>query len=85
MKRRPGLSLSSTLVLALAFAIPSQAGDSKRSSVGSVAPAAEQVTPLDVGERAPSVVLRDVAGAQVSLGDFVGREPVALVFFRGGW
>jgi len=50
-----------------------------------VAPAAERTSPLAVGSRAPTPELRDVAGKAVSLGDFVGRYPTALVFFRGGW
>ncbi len=46
---------------------------------------AEAVKPLEVGDRAPLVTLRDVDGEPAPLDAWVGRGLVALVFYRGGW
>ncbi|MDJ0849544.1 MAG: hypothetical protein QNK04_14320 [Myxococcota bacterium] len=45
----------------------------------------EAVAPLEVGDRAPVVTLRDVDGKPVPLDAHVGKGPIALVFYRGGW
>jgi len=42
-------------------------------------------TALRVGERPPDFTLPDAAGRPVSLGDFRGKKPVVLVFYRGYW
>ena len=38
-----------------------------------------------VGDRAPSFSLPGTRGTLVSLGDLLGRGPVVLAFYRGGW
>ena len=55
------------------------------TATGPVAASADEVRPLAVGEPAPSVTCRDVDGAPVPLDTWVGREAVALIFYRGGW
>ena len=50
-----------------------------------VADSPEAVAPLEVGDRCPSVELRTVRGERVSLDAILGRQPVALIFYRGGW
>ena len=42
-------------------------------------------TALRVGERPPDFTLPDAADRPVSLGDFRGKKPVVLVFYRGYW
>jgi energy-coupling factor transporter transmembrane protein EcfT len=42
-------------------------------------------TALRVGERPPEFTLPDAAGRPVTLGDFRGKKPVVLVFYRGYW
>ena len=55
------------------------------AAAGPVAPSADRAQPLAVGEIAPSASCRDVDGAPVPLDRYVGSEPVALIFYRGGW
>jgi len=38
-----------------------------------------------VGERAPEFVLANVRGEEIRLGDLLGRGPVVLAFYHGGW
>ena len=42
-------------------------------------------TALRVGERPPDFTLPDASGRPVSLGEFRGKKPVVLVFYRGHW
>ena len=42
-------------------------------------------TALRVGERPPDFTLPDATGRPVSLGDYRGKKPVVLVFYRGYW
>ena len=42
-------------------------------------------TALRVGERPPDFTLPDASGRPVSLGDYRGRKPVVIVFYRGHW
>ncbi|MGD9692021.1 MAG: peroxiredoxin-like family protein [Phycisphaerales bacterium] len=44
-----------------------------------------QAPGLKVGEKAPSVTLRDVEGRDVDLGALYGAGPVVVTFYRGGW
>jgi len=38
-----------------------------------------------VGQPAPAFTLKDIQGADVSLAQFKGKQPVLLVFYRGSW
>ncbi len=38
-----------------------------------------------LGTQAPNFSLTTSDGERVSLGDFRGRQPVLLVFYRGWW
>src|SRR5262249_46226535 len=42
-------------------------------------------TALRVGERPPDFRLADASGRAVSLGDYRGKKPVVIVFYRGYW
>lgn len=44
-------------------------------------PAAAQETGLAVGTRAPAVVVKDLDGRPVNLGDYIGHKPVLLEFW----
>jgi thiol-disulfide isomerase/thioredoxin len=52
---------------------------------GRTAASAHAVTPLAVGERVPSVVLKDIDGNPVEVDAVIGSGHVALIFYRGGW
>ena len=52
---------------------------------GRVAPSAAEVRPLGVGVAVPDVPLRTPDDRVVTLHERTGKEPVVLVFFRGGW
>jgi peroxiredoxin len=42
-------------------------------------------TALQVGDRAPSIVLRNAKGKVVDVSAFLKRGPVIVTFYRGGW
>jgi hypothetical protein len=42
----------------------------------------EEETGLQVGEKAPEFSLEDQSGEERSLGEFLGKDKVALVFYR---
>jgi peroxiredoxin len=50
-----------------------------------IAPSAEQVTPLLNGLTIPEVTLTTVDNKNVSLQQLVKQQPTILVFYRGGW
>jgi cytochrome oxidase Cu insertion factor (SCO1/SenC/PrrC family) len=51
-------------------------------SQGEAKPAPEEQTGLTVGKRAPKFTLKDQEGKERSLDEFLGKEKVALVFYR---
>ena len=50
-----------------------------------IAAAPEKTAPLKVGEKAPELKLKNASGDEVSLASLHEKQPVVLVFFRGGW
>jgi peroxiredoxin len=42
-------------------------------------------TALQVGDRAPSIVLRDAKGETVDVSALLKKGPVIVAFYRGGW
>jgi len=40
---------------------------------------------LKVGDNAPSFTLPNAKGKQVSSSDLLGKGPIVLSFYRGGW
>ncbi|UMB54382.1 AhpC/TSA family protein [Lutibacter sp. A64] len=50
-----------------------------------VAENAEDVTPLKVGDKVPTIKLTSLENIQVSLEDIVKTKPTVLLFYRGGW
>lgn len=50
-----------------------------------VAPTADQVTPLKVGEAAPDAELLTLANESTTLAELLKGKTTVLVFFRGGW
>jgi peroxiredoxin len=55
------------------------------TSFAQVAKNAEDVTPLKVGEKVPTVELTSLDNKQVSLQEIVKDKPAVLIFYRGGW
>ncbi len=55
------------------------------ASATGVPDSAEKVHPLLVGAKIPNVVVRDIKGKNLHLGDLVGTKPAIIIFYRGGW
>ncbi len=53
-------------------------------TVGFFANAQNDVCPLKVGEKVPSLMLLNIEGEEVDL-NVVTQKPTVLIFFRGGW
>jgi cytochrome oxidase Cu insertion factor (SCO1/SenC/PrrC family) len=51
-------------------------------SQGNGKPAPEEQTGLKVGAKAPKFILKDQEGKERSLGEFLAKGKVALVFYR---
>src|SRR5271170_1387081 len=62
--------------ISLACALPTQ---------GAIPMGAESVTPLKVGERAPTAIVKTLDGADFDLGRAFTTKPTVLIFYRGGW
>ena len=52
---------------------------------GAIPVGAESVTPLKVGERAPTAIVKTLDGADFDLGRAFATKPTVLIFYRGGW
>ncbi|MBL8819392.1 MAG: AhpC/TSA family protein [Planctomyces sp.] len=50
-----------------------------------IAAAPEKTAPLKVGGKVPELRLKNASGDEVSLASLHEKQPVVLVFFRGGW
>ena len=50
-----------------------------------IAPKAEDVSPLLIGETLPKSDLKDPNGNKVKLSDIIAKKPTVLVFYRGRW
>lgn len=50
-----------------------------------VASTAEEVTPLEAGEKIPEVTLKDPFGNDADLRNLISEKPTLLIFYRGGW
>ncbi len=66
---------------AIVFVISLQADSHK----GKIAEGPSKINPLIPGESIPDVEFRDSQGNKVSLSTFVNKQPVILIFYRGGW
>jgi peroxiredoxin len=55
------------------------------ASRAAVALSAEAAAPLAAGDPVPEVTLSALDGSKVPLAELYEDQPVALVFFRGGW
>lgn len=68
---------ASRLLTLLAFAILSTGALGAKS--------AEEVTPLLVGSKTPSVTLQDTEGDSKALDDVLSGKSTVLIFYRGSW
>ena len=50
-----------------------------------VASRAENVRPLEVGQKVPSARIYTAEGETTDIRDVVRRQPTVLIFYRGGW
>ncbi|PHR70441.1 MAG: antioxidant AhpC [Lutibacter sp.] len=55
------------------------------TSFAQVAENPEDVTPLKVGDKVPTVELTSLDNTQVTLQEIVKSKPTILLFYRGGW
>lgn len=55
------------------------------TSFAQVAKNAEDVTPLKVGEKVPTIELTSLDNTKVSLQEIVKDKPAVVLFYRGGW
>lgn len=53
-------------------------------SQAQVADSAENICPLLIGEKIPSVILQDINGKSVNTNDILNKKTVVIVY-RGGW
>ena len=81
-----------TITVTLFLVIPPLAGCQSMSESTDAIPAlsalpedAEQLTPREVGGRAPHVSVRNVDDSVLHTADLYCDGPVMLVFYRGGW
>jgi peroxiredoxin len=77
MLKFPAITISAVLML---MASTCALADEK-----SIAAAPEKTTPLKVGDKAPDLTLKTTTGDEILLSSLHEKNPVVLVFFRGGW
>lgn len=53
--------------------------------LGPIAQSAAEVRPAAVGTAAPDASVRTIEGTEIRLSSMFGDQPVALIFYRGGW
>jgi hypothetical protein len=75
--------IAAGVVLGMLLALAASGGEARVE--GRVYASAEDVQPLAVGERVPSVRVVTVRGKSVDLADVVRDHGALLVFYRGGW
>jgi peroxiredoxin len=70
-------------VVALRVAMPKQLAvtDTPAPRLGTLAPG----TGIPVGQKVPEARLRDLEGKEVMLSSLYTKQPILLVFYRGGW
>lgn len=54
-------------------------------SKAQIAPVAEDISPLLIGEKIPEAILLDKNNQKVSILELIKTKPTILVFYRGGW
>jgi peroxiredoxin len=52
---------------------------------GVIAESAEDTKPLKAGVQAPDVTMENLEGEPIKLSELWSKQPIALVFYRGGW
>ena len=77
-----GASLLRCLRIATAVAL---LGAAAAQAGGRVYASPEEVEPLAVGARVPSVQVTSVSGERIDLREVVRDHGALLVFYRGGW
>lgn len=50
-----------------------------------VAPSANEICPIKIGETVPGIFLRDNYGELINLRELVKQKRTVLIFYRGGW
>jgi peroxiredoxin len=73
------------LVLLLFAAVSLQAQNADTAGRQQIPSSADAVEPLEAGRKMPSVKLKTPEGAAFDLNAFVQKQPVVLIFYRGGW
>jgi peroxiredoxin len=55
------------------------------AAFAAIAPSADQVHPLLIGQPAPAATLKSIDGKSVTLTRALAGKPAVIVFYRGGW
>lgn len=55
------------------------------SASGQVAGAAEEISPLLIGEIIPDILVKAPDGSEHSMLNILSQKPTVLLFYRGGW
>ncbi len=86
MNHRTSLTaLGRSLVLGAAFLAPAAFAAGPEHNTELLDPAKDKPG-LEVGAKAPALVLKDVNGNDVNLGElYKTKAPVVITFYRGGW
>lgn len=50
-----------------------------------IAPSADAICPLKIGQKAPPLMLANIDGLKINLQQKISEKPAILVFYRGGW
>lgn len=73
-------------IIGAGFLIPNLWGSAGAQSKNSQIPQkAEDAKPLKIGDKVPSVTLRNADGLEIPLDKIIKNQPTVLIFYRGGW
>lgn len=73
------------LIIGAALAVSAIIGMNEVKAQNSYPQKAEDISPLLIGEKIPSVKLVDATGSSFDLNKVVTMQPTILIFYRGGW
>lgn len=73
------------LVLIMLMIAQNVEGENMLDDKKKVANSAEEICPIKIGEKIPSVNVRNLDGENVNLNELTSGKKSVLIFYRGGW
>lgn len=73
------------LFLCLLFPFTVRGYENMPNASNAVASSPEEICPVLVSMKIPSVNVKTVEGKEISLYDVISKKPTVLIFYRGGW